>query len=81
MVRMPARPSPRKPPLKACLHCGALAPRDAEVCPVCGGTRFTDEWSGMIVVIDGERSLVAGLIGKGPGIYAIKVAGKVVVRR
>ncbi len=77
---MPARSPSRKPPLKACLHCGALVFRDMDVCPVCGGNRFTDEWSGMVVIIDGEKSFVAKVMERKPGIYAIKVAGKVVVR-
>ncbi|GAB6147706.1 transcription elongation factor subunit Spt4 [Stetteria hydrogenophila] len=76
---MPARGSRRRPLLKACLHCGALVFRDVEVCPVCGGTRFTDEWEGMVIILD-ENSYVARVLERKPGIYAIKVAGRVVAR-
>lgn len=72
-----ARRATRRPPLKACLRCGALVYRDEEVCPVCGSTNFTEEWSGMIIILSDE-SLVARMTGKKRGQYAIKVAGRVV---
>ncbi len=59
---------------KACVKCKALVPADAEVCPICGSKEFTFEWSGVIIVIDPEKSAVAKLLGiKTPGRYAIKI--------
>jgi len=76
---MAARRVSRKPPLKACLRCGALVPNDVGSCPVCGSSDFTEEWSGMIIILD-EESHVAKVTGLKPGMYAIKVAGKVIVK-
>lgn len=60
--------------LKACKSCKALVPLDTERCPVCGSTEFTEEWSGIIIVFDPERSRVARMLGiKQPGRYAIKL--------
>jgi DNA-directed RNA polymerase subunit E" len=59
---------------KACIRCKALLPPDTQKCPICGSTEFTNEWSGMIIVIDPEKSDVAKLLGiKTPGRYALKV--------
>ncbi|MEB3773726.1 MAG: DNA-directed RNA polymerase, subunit E'' [Desulfurococcales archaeon] len=70
-----------KPKLKACRNCGALVPRDVNVCPVCGGTSFTEAWEGMIVILD-ESSLLARKLGiSKPGMYALKVSGRVVKGR
>ena len=79
---MPARrPPSRKPPLKACRKCGSLVPLDAKRCPVCGSTEFTENWDGMIIVFDPENSEVARELNlEKPGIYAIKVGGRVVKR-
>ncbi len=64
----------RRKPLKACRKCRALVEREAEVCPMCGSRDFTDDWEGMVVIIDPEKSDVAKLLEiKKPGKYAIKV--------
>ncbi|MBW9141832.1 MAG: DNA-directed RNA polymerase, subunit E'' [Candidatus Aramenus sp.] len=58
---------------KACKNCKALVPEDQAVCPVCGGSSFTDEWEGMVIVID-ENSEVAQLMGvEKPWRYAINL--------
>ncbi|MCI2415266.1 MAG: DNA-directed RNA polymerase, subunit E'' [Candidatus Aramenus sp.] len=58
---------------KACKNCKALVPEDQEVCPVCGGSSFADEWEGMVIVID-ENSEVAHLMGvKKPWRYTINL--------
>jgi DNA-directed RNA polymerase subunit E" len=59
---------------KACLKCKALVAVEVETCPICGSKDFSTEWSGIIIVLDPEKSVVAKLLGiKTPGRYAIKV--------
>ena len=72
----------RKPIFKACRKCGGLVKLDVNVCPYCGSNSFSEDWSGMIIIRDPQRSLVASIINRKekPGIYAIKVAGKVVMK-
>jgi DNA-directed RNA polymerase subunit E" len=73
---MPSRHGIRKPPFKACTKCKALVPHEVSKCPVCGNESFTDNWSGMIIVIDPEKSKIAKSLGiKVPGKYAIRVGG------
>jgi len=75
------RPPSRKPPLKACRKCGALVPLDVNVCPVCGSTEFTDNWEGMIIIADPEKSEVAKALNLDkPGMFAIRIGGRVVRR-
>ncbi len=76
---MAARRAARRPKLRACLRCGALSPYESSSCRACGSPDLTEEWSGMIIILD-EDSYVARVTGLKPGLYAIKVAGKVVVR-
>jgi len=57
----------------ACRKCKYILAEDEKKCPACGGNEFSDEWSGVVVIIDTSSSL-AGIIGaKLPGRYAIKV--------
>ncbi|MDK6028338.1 transcription elongation factor subunit Spt4 [Ignisphaera sp. 4213-co] len=59
---------------KACIKCKALVPSETEICPVCGSKEFSTEWSGIVIVLDPDKSMVAKLLGiKTPGRYAIKV--------
>ena len=61
-------------PFKACIRCKALVRPDETKCPVCGSTEFTFEWSGMIIVVNVEKSRVAKFLGiEKPGRYALKV--------
>lgn len=51
-----------------------MVPPEAQVCSICGSKDFSEEWSGMVVVLDPERSAVAKLLGiTRPGKYALKV--------
>ena len=60
--------------LKACMKCKALVRVEEERCPVCGSTEFSEEWSGMVIIIDPKRSRIAKLLGiEKPGRYALKV--------
>lgn len=76
---MPARAPTRRVSLKACKSCGALVPKDANVCPVCGGTAFADDWEGILIVLDNSE-LARRLKFNYKGTFAIKVAGTYVVR-
>ena len=59
---------------KACVKCKALVKPEETKCPICGSTEFTDEWSGMVIILDPKRSKVAKLLGiDKPGRYALKV--------
>lgn len=59
---------------KACLKCRALVKPDEEKCPVCGSSEFTYEWSGIVIIVDPQRSDVARILNiKMPGRYALKV--------
>ncbi len=57
----------------ACRKCKYILAEGEKKCPACGGNEFSDEWSGIVIIIDPTSSL-AGIIGaKIPGRYAIKV--------
>lgn len=59
---------------KACIRCKALVRIEEEKCPVCGSTEFSEEWSGMVIIVDPNRSKIAKLLGiEKPGRYALKV--------
>ncbi|MCD6301436.1 MAG: DNA-directed RNA polymerase, subunit E'' [Staphylothermus sp.] len=65
----------RGKPFKACRKCKALVNKETNVCPVCGSSDFTDEWEGMVIILDPENSEIAKMLGiTKPGRYAIKVA-------
>jgi len=60
--------------LKACTKCKMLVDPEVEVCPNCGSRNFSEDWEGMIVIIDAEKSAVAKIMGiSRPGMYAINV--------
>ncbi len=65
----------RGKPFKACRRCKALVDKNAEVCPFCGSRDLSDDWEGVIIVIDPEKSEVAKELGiTKPGRYAVKVS-------
>ncbi|MEM0020762.1 MAG: transcription elongation factor subunit Spt4 [Fervidicoccaceae archaeon] len=67
-------PNRSKAVYKACVRCKLLVDPKVEVCPNCGSKEFSNDWEGMIIVIDPEKSAVAHIIGtRVPGRYAIKV--------
>lgn len=62
------------PGFKACRNCKYVVQEDAPQCPNCGSTDFTTTWSGLVVVLDAERSCVAKRLGiERPGMYAIEI--------
>ncbi len=57
----------------ACRKCRMLTTEKA--CPNDGSTELSTEWSGLIIVINVERSQVAKTLGiLKPGRYALKVS-------
>lgn len=57
---------------KACRKCKALT--HGKVCPVCKSTDLSPDWSGIILVFDPAKSLVANTLEiTVPARYALKV--------
>ncbi len=70
---MPARRKHVKP-FKACTRCKYLVNHEVIKCPICGNDSFTENWSGMIIVVDPESSEVAKMLGiSKPGRYAVRL--------
>ena len=58
---------------KACKVCRFVSKGHA-TCPNCGSAKLTDRWSGLLYIVDAEKSEVAKAIGvKAPGKYAAKI--------
>jgi len=58
----------------ACQKCSRILYEN--ICPVCKDDKTTDNWSGIVVILDPERSKIAKAIGVNvPGAYALKVRG------
>lgn len=61
-------------PFKACRKCKALVDHDTSTCPHCGSSSFTEDWEGLVIIVDVERSKVAKFLDVSrPGRYAIKI--------
>ncbi len=57
----------------ACRKCRTLT--NEKVCPNCGSTEFSNEWSGLIIVLNPAKSQVAKTLAiTKPGRYALKVS-------
>jgi DNA-directed RNA polymerase subunit E" len=57
---------------KACKNCRFIS--NGPVCPNCKSTNLSDDWSGLVVIIDPSTSEVAKRMEiKAPGKYAIRV--------
>jgi len=57
---------------KACLNCHMIV--YGNVCPNCKSTSLTENFSGLLIVLDPEKSELAKKIGiTKPGKYALKV--------
>ncbi len=58
--------------MRACRSCKNIS--DEPVCPVCKGTEFSDDFSGLLIVLDPENSLLAEKLDtKESGTYALKI--------
>lgn len=57
---------------KACKNCRFIS--NGPVCPNCKSTNLSDDWSGLVVIMDPANSEVAKRMGiTAPGRYAIRV--------
>jgi len=43
--------------VRACRSCKNIS--DENICPVCKGTEFSDDYSGLLIVLDPENSILA----------------------
>ena len=58
--------------MRACRNCKNIS--EETICPVCKGTEFSDDYSGLLVVIDAENSILAEKLDTNePGVYALKI--------
>ncbi len=57
---------------KACKNCRFIS--NGPVCPNCKSTNLSDDWSGLVVIMDPSTSEVAKRMGiTAPGRYALRV--------
>jgi len=57
---------------KACKNCRMLS--SGAICPNCKSSNLSDDWNGLLVVIDPQNSEVARKLGiKNSGRYAVRV--------
>ncbi|MEM0014177.1 MAG: transcription elongation factor subunit Spt4 [Zestosphaera sp.] len=64
----------RKYLFKACSNCKYLVGRDESKCPNCGGETFTEDWRGVVLILDPERSLVSRHLNiRKEGKYALRL--------
>ncbi|WP_455285251.1 transcription elongation factor subunit Spt4 [[Eubacterium] cellulosolvens] len=57
---------------KACKNCRYVT--NGSVCPNCKSTNLSDDWTGLAIIIDPERSEIAKKMKiKTPGRYAVRV--------
>lgn len=59
--------------LKACRNCHALVTEKTDICPICGSRDFSDDWSGLLIVLNIDSALGKELNISKPGRYALKV--------
>ncbi|MEK6821185.1 MAG: transcription elongation factor subunit Spt4 [archaeon] len=59
---------------KACRACHKLS-EDVKECPLCKSTDLTTFWSGLVMILDSEKSEIAQKMGaKGNGKYALRLS-------
>ncbi|MEW6721784.1 MAG: transcription elongation factor subunit Spt4 [Candidatus Micrarchaeota archaeon] len=59
--------------MTACKECRYIIHTKEKACPKCGG-ELSDKYSGMVVILDPERSEIAKLVGiNAVGAYAVRV--------
>ena len=57
---------------KACKNCRFIS--NGPVCPNCKSSNLSDDWTGLVIVLDVERSEIAKKMRvKSPGRYAVRV--------
>ncbi|BDB97596.1 MAG: transcription elongation factor subunit Spt4 [Saccharolobus sp.] len=63
----------RKSIFKACKNCKALVSPEQEVCPICGSSSFSDDWEGVIIIINTDSEVAKIAEVQKPWRYAIIV--------
>jgi len=59
--------------MKACRNCHYVF-EEGSSCPTCSSDNISDKFTGQMIIMDPEKSLVAQKVGiKIPGRYAVKV--------
>lgn len=59
--------------MKACRECKKLV-EEKDKCPACGSEELSERFSGLLIVLDAEKSEIAGIAEvKAPGRYAVNV--------
>ena len=59
--------------MKACRMCKKIV-EGGETCPACGSDELSDRYSGLLIVLDAEKSEIGKISDiKSPGRYAVKV--------
>jgi DNA-directed RNA polymerase subunit E" len=57
---------------RACRNCKLIT--DENICPVCKGTEFSDDYSGLLIVLDAKNSILAEKLETDEnGVYALKI--------
>jgi DNA-directed RNA polymerase subunit E" len=57
---------------KACKNCRMIS--NGPICPNCKSSNLSDDWTGIVIVMDPKNSEIAQKMGiKAPGKYAIRV--------
>jgi DNA-directed RNA polymerase subunit E" len=57
----------------ACRKDKYILTEDEKKCPICGGSDLSDEWSGIVIIMDTSSKLAEIIGAKKTGRYAIKV--------
>jgi DNA-directed RNA polymerase subunit E" len=58
--------------VRACRYCKNIS--EDSVCPVCKNTEFSDDYSGLLVVLDADNSILAEKLDTTEaGNYALKI--------
>ena len=58
--------------MRACRTCKNIS--EETICPVCKGTEFSDDYSGLLIVLKPENSLLAEKLDTNEsGVYALKI--------
>ncbi|MCS7097102.1 MAG: DNA-directed RNA polymerase, subunit E'' [Candidatus Methanomethylicia archaeon] len=60
-------------PFKACRNCHYLVENSENKCPVCDSRDFSDDWSGLVIILNTNSETAKILNKKEVGRYAIEV--------
>ncbi|MCD4806594.1 MAG: DNA-directed RNA polymerase, subunit E'' [Methanococcoides sp.] len=57
---------------QVCRECHRIV--SGQTCPVCASSNLSDDWSGLVIIVDPQRSIIAEMIGvELADKYALKV--------